>query len=226
MLKNFLKLARGLLKSISKTSNNSFFNKKTKLLYLRLIKSKRKQAAVLKEQIEKEIVSKKARKVYDVKWILHDNAYMTNNKALAKYKAPKRLTQAQRAKWERIAKNYRTTLQKALKRQEEGYKLGTKQKESLDIFKTLELASRLDEKSNNRYWYFNFQSTWLLYGVYDTWTKMCFLYMTNKAQKTYTFFNVPKTKMETLIVADSSGEYMWDYFGSHYSINKKRWIRR
>ncbi len=230
MLKIFLKLAKGLLKSLTKTSNNSFFNKRQKLLFLKFLKSKKKKVAQVKEQIQKEISSKrvkkvKARKEYDVKWFLHDNAYMTNNKALAKYKAPKRLTQAQRAKWERISKNWRSTLQKALIKQEQGYKLGKVQKESLDIFKTLELASRLDEKSNNRYWFFNFTSKWLENGVYDTWSKMCYLNMKNKAQKTYTFFNVPKTKMETLIVADSSGEYMWDYFGSHYSINKKRWIR-
>ncbi len=76
---------------------------------------------------------------------------MTNNKALAKYKAPKRLTKSQLAKYERFAKNARAILQKALKRQMQGAKLGKRQEEALDLFRQLELASRLDEKSNNRY---------------------------------------------------------------------------
>lgn len=233
MLNWFIKLAKGLLKSINKTNNNSFFNKRQKLLFLRFLKRKKRVAARVKEEVIKEVSSKKkrekkvkARKVYDVKWFLHDNAYMTNNKALAKYKAPKKLTKAQAAKYERFAKNARATLQKALQRQMRGAKLGKRQEEALDLFRQLELASRLDEKSNNRFWFFNFQSTYLKNGVYDTWTKICYLNMKNKANKTYSFFNVPKTKMVALIVADSSGEYMWDYFGSHYSINKKRWIRR
>ncbi len=74
MLKIFIKLAKGLLKSMNKTDNNLFFNKRQKLLFLRFLKRKKRVAARVKEEIIKEVSSKKtrekkvkARKVYDVK---------------------------------------------------------------------------------------------------------------------------------------------------------------
>ena len=225
MLNIFLKLTRRFLKSLKRLSRRPSFSLNPRIF--KWFKPKKvKQQKVKPEKSSKQRERKiKPRKIYDVSWIIEQRAWRTNNRALAKYKAPLKLTQAQKAKWERIAKNQRSTLQKALINRDRGRKLGKRQNEALDYFTLIEFSSRLDEKSNNRYWYFKLKSSFLKYGVYDTWTKMCYLYMKNKAHRTYTFFNVPQTKMRVLIAADSAGTYMWDYFGNHYSINKRHWIR-
>lgn len=78
------------------------------------------------------------------------------------------------------------------------------------------ISAKYDEEDDM--WY---KSSWIFGCWYFPKSKQCMVQMKNKF---YWFYKVPRSKY--IILKATGGRYMWDYFGKHYSLNKRKWIRK
>lgn len=119
-----------------------------------------------------------------------------------------------------LDKTLKTILQKDIK----NVPLSTVEKNFLEKYKELFLKKKRPIYSNNRIFAIS-ESSWITNVIYYPMTKQVRLFISNKngVKKWYTFYNVPKTKYLSLVKL--GGKYMWDYFGKHYSLNPRHWIR-
>lgn len=70
----------------------------------------------------------------------------------------------------------------------------------------------------------NSHRPWISHSTYWFQNKWCIVEMLTKTgYKDYAFFNVPYTKWLELVAV--GGEYMWKYFGTHYSQNPQNWVK-
>lgn len=111
-------------------------------------------------------------------------------------------------------KSYRNIINK----EEKGLPLSTQEKKFKDFFDNI----LLDDISNDEVYYFN-NSSYLVMLIYKKKSKTAIIKMKN-SKMLYPFYKVPKTKVIKLLL--ENGKYMWDYFGNHYSANKKHWVRK
>ncbi len=69
----------------------------------------------------------------------------------------------------------------------------------------------------------NSHRPWISHSTYWFDRKWCIIEMKTKyGYKDYAFFNVPYTKWLELVAI--GGEYMWKWFGVHYSQNPTNWV--
>lgn len=82
------------------------------------------------------------------------------------------------------------------------------------------------EKYNKEHRFNISNSSWISTIIYYPDTKRVKLLIENQngVKKWYNFYNVPKTKYLALI--ELGGKFMWDYFGKHYSLNPRHWVRQ
>lgn len=113
---------------------------------------------------------------------------------------------------------YKNIVKNALDKVEQGKRISTREKDAVQTFD----KNFFNDEVQTQYIQTP-KSKWIKWVSYTKKTKSVAIKM---KYKVYIFYNVPKTKWLRFLTEPSAGEYMWNYFGKHYSLHPSRWIRK